>query len=157
MALLGFLAPFLGGAQNSIRPVALGAQAFFASLFIILVPHEDVLTYYLAFVMPVIAALFGLLLPRRLTWPASIARLACAIAGFAGLGSFYFSNPRPHLLIGYYAVEAAFLVAAVSSAYRLIAALSLRGHLGDESRESPDMQPAWSASQELLRRNRDGW
>ena len=70
-------------------------------------------------------------------------------------GDIYVLNPRPYLLIGYYAAEAAFLVAAVASAYRLIAALLLRGR-GDEAREPAEMQPAWSASQELLRRHRDG-
>lgn len=154
IALLAFLGPFLGGGQNSIRPVAVGAQAFFAVLFLFLVPHADALRSYLAFVMPVFAALFGLLLPRRLTWPASIARLACALAGLAGLGSFYFSNPRPHLLIGYYAAEAAFLVAAIASAFRLVAALRLRGRYGESEPEDPG--PALSASQELLRRHRDG-
>jgi hypothetical protein len=102
----------------------------------------------------VMAAIAGLLLPRRLTWPASMARLACALAGFGGLATFYFSTPRPHLLIGYYAAEAAFLVAAVAAAYRFVAALRLRGRY-DETREPGDPGPAWSASQELLRRFRD--
>lgn len=102
------------------------------------------------------AAIVGLLLPRRLTWPASIARLVCALAGFASLGTFYFSNPRPYVLIGYYAAETAFLGAAVAAAYRLIAALRLRASY-EETHEPEDPGPALSASQELMRRHRDSW
>jgi hypothetical protein len=153
-AAVAFLAPFFDLGLGLPRSIVLGGQAFLSVLFLFLVPRADVLEYYLAFVLPVIAAFGGLLLPRRLTWPASTARLACALAGFAGLGSFYFSNPQLHLLVGYYAAEAAFLVAAAASAFRLVAALRLRGSY-DETHEPEDPGPAWSASQELMRRHRD--
>jgi len=149
-ATLAFLAPFFAAETDRFNSMILGAEAFFASFALVLV------TYFVAFSIPGIAAIAGLLLPRRLTWPASSARLICALAGFAGLATFYFSNPRPYLLIGYYAAVAAFLVAAVASAYRLVAALRLRGRY-DETRAPEDPGPAWSASQELLRRHRDSW
>lgn len=152
-AALAFLAPFLAADSKAVHPV-LGAVAFFYGFLLVLVPRSDALTAFVAFSLPGIAAIAGLLLPRRLTWPASVARFVCALAGLAGLANIYLLNPRPYLLIGYYAAEAAFLIATIASAYRLIATLWIRG-LGDEAREPADEQPAWSASQELLRRHRD--
>jgi hypothetical protein len=153
-ATFAFLAPFFDADPGVARSAVFGVEAFLAPLALVLVPRSDLLTYFVAFSIPGMAAILGLLLPRRLTWPASIARLTCALVCFASLGTFYFSSPRPYLLFGYYAAEAAFLVAAVAGAYRFVAAVRLRGGY-DETAEPGDPGPAWSASQELMRRHRD--
>jgi hypothetical protein len=156
-ATFAFLAPFFTAGYGFIgRSAVFGFQAFLVSLALVLVPRSDGLIYFVAFSIPGMAAIGGLLLPRRLTWPASTARLVCALAGFLSLGTIYFSNPRPDLLVGYYAAEAGFLCASVASTYRLVAALRLRGSYA-ETHEPEDPGPAWSASQELMRRHRDNW
>jgi len=156
--IFAFLAPFFDADPGVARSAVFGVEAFLAPLALVMVPRmappSEALTYFVAFSLPGMAAILALLLPRRLTWPASIARLACALVCFVSLGTFYFSNPRPYLLFGYYAAEVAFLVAAVAGTYRFIAALRLRGGY-DETQEPEDPGPAWSASQELMRRYRD--
>jgi hypothetical protein len=158
-ATFAFLAPFFTLDPAVSRATVFGVEACLVPFALVLVPRSEGwegLMYFVAFSIPGMAAIGGLLLPRRLTWPASIARLACAIAGFAGLGTFYFSNPRPDILFGYFAAEAAFLGAAVAATYRFIAALRLRGDY-DETHEPEDPGPALSASQELMRKHRDSW
>jgi hypothetical protein len=75
--------------------------------------------------------------------------------GLTCLGSAYFwEGPEP-LAYGYFAAEASFLLAAVASAVGLIRLRRNRA-MWDAKVEAP-LQPAASASQQLLSRYRKNW
>jgi hypothetical protein len=81
-----------------------------------------------------------------------LAALVCADVGFTCLGSAYLWEKSEPLAYGYLAAEAGFLIAALASAGRLI--LLRRNRAMWDARAEARLEPAASASQELLSRYR---
>jgi hypothetical protein len=104
------------------------------------------------FSLPLIAAFVGLMYLRRPGWTGSVVPLACAVFGFAALGSAYVWPSELPFAYGYYLALGCFLTAAAAAAVRLV--LLRRGGAAPEVAVTEPDEPAASASQQLLARYR---
>lgn len=153
-AMIAYLLPFFNPSLGFHRINGeSGVSAFFIGFFVVTVAPLD--PFFVAFSLPLIAALVGLIYQRRPGWIGSLAPLICALVGLSCLGSAYFWDKREHLAYGYYAAVASFVIAAVASAVRLIRLRRKRAMW--DAKAEPRFEPAASASQELLSRYRKNW
>jgi hypothetical protein len=153
-AMLAHLLPFIVPGQGPY-PVDLNTGLSAFGIGLITLTSEPSVRFFLAFSLPLAAALIGLTYQRRPGWVGSLIPLICAIAGLTCLGSAYFWDKPEPLAYGYFVAEATFLLAAVASAVRLIRLRRNHG-MWDVKAETP-FEPAASASQELLLRYRMNW
>jgi hypothetical protein len=153
-AIVAYLFPFIASGQGQY-PVDLdsGWSAFFIGFFVLTAAPLD--PFFEAFSLPLIAAFVGLIYQRRRGWIGSAGPLVCSVVGLTLLGSAYFWDNQDRLAYGYFAAEASFLIAAVTSAVRL---LRLHGNRAMwDAKDQPRFMKAASASQELLSRYRKNW
>lgn len=147
VALLSYLLPFGTATTVSGDRFAIPGISFFMAQLNFLVWPSGAL-FFAAYLLPALAAIAGLAFRSRVGRGAALVRLAAALVGFAALAAGYFwSGFGLAWSFGYYIALAAFVIAAASAALRLIAVVNF----GSEAQ--PEPEPAWSASQELLRKH----
>jgi hypothetical protein len=147
VAVVAYLFPFgTVPSYTGARFAILGVEFFAAQLALLVWPAGAL--FFAAYLLPALAAIAGLAFGSRIWRRAALIRFASAVVGFAALAAGYFWQfGGLEWAFGYYIALAAFLVAVAGSALRLIAVLKV----GGESQPPPE--PAWSASQELLRKH----
>ena len=147
VALLAYLLPFGTATTPTGSRFAIPGVEFFAAQLALLVWPVGAL-FFGAYLLPALAAIAGLAFRSRIGRQAAVIRLSAALVGFAGLAAGYFwTDFGLDWTFGYYIALAAFVIAAVGAALRLAALVKA----GSEAQPPPE--PAWSASQELLRKH----
>jgi hypothetical protein len=147
VALVAYLLPFgTWTAPFGGRFAILGVEFFAAQLALLVWPLGAL--FFGAYLLPALAAITGLAFRSRVGRRAALIRLGAALVGLAGLAAGYlWTEFGLDWTFGYYIALAAFVVAAAGAAMRLTALLKV----GSEAQPPPE--PAWSASQELLRKH----
>ncbi len=154
-AAIAYLLPFFQPRVPLLGPV-LGLEVFFATFRALAVaPWPWGFLYFVAYGLPLMAALAGFFYRRSGNWRPALARLVLAVVGLVGLAVAYMGTsvgPWSVFGFGVYAAEAGFVVAALAAMFRLVTASNLGA--ADEPLED---EPAPSAAQRLVRRSRGDW